>query len=365
MRHLKLIIAVTALLVCATATARKQKAPAEKDMGAYLMVYHKDATHGLHAAISYDGYTFTALNNDEPVIAGDTIAMQKGIRDPHIYRGPDGAFYLAMTDLHVFAQKAGLRASEWERDESKFGWGNNRALVLMKSYDLINWSRANIRFDTLDPAFSDIGCVWAPATIYDPAKKKLMVFFTMRHGKGKAKIYYSYVNDDYNKVETLPQVLFDYPKEGRRMEAIDGDMTYADGTYHLFYRSTDGKTGIKQVTSSEITGPWVFDEKIYDFEKRGCEGPHVYKLIGQDKWILMYDVYSVKPHNFGFAETSDFRNFTSLGHFDQGKMKRTNFSEQKHGAVTWLTKAEAERLENYWKKNQRDFPRKIKIEYGE
>ena len=82
----------------------KNAVPQEKDMSAYLMVFHKDETHGLYMAISRDGYTFTALNNAEPMIAGDTIAYQRGIRDPHIYRGPDGAFYLAMTDLHVFAK---------------------------------------------------------------------------------------------------------------------------------------------------------------------------------------------------------------------------------------------------------------------
>lgn len=71
--------------------------PREKDMSAYLMVFHKDEDHGLHMAISPDGYTFTALNEGKPVIAGDTIAEQKGIRDPHIFRGPDGAFYLSMT----------------------------------------------------------------------------------------------------------------------------------------------------------------------------------------------------------------------------------------------------------------------------
>lgn len=70
------------------------------------MVFHKDETHGLYMALSYDGYTFTALNDAAPVMAGDTIACQKGIRDPHIYRGPDGSFYLSMTDLHIFAKQA-------------------------------------------------------------------------------------------------------------------------------------------------------------------------------------------------------------------------------------------------------------------
>lgn len=142
--------------------------PQEKDMAAYLMVFHQDEDHCLHAAISRDGYTFTALNDGKPIIAGDTIADQKGIRDPHIYRGPDGGFYLAMTDLHIYAQRDGYRDTEWERDGKTYGWGNNRGLVLMKSFDLIHWTRTNIRFDQMSKEFAQIGCAWAPETVYDP-----------------------------------------------------------------------------------------------------------------------------------------------------------------------------------------------------
>ena len=73
-----------------------------KGNGAYLFTYFKDDTHSLYFAVSDDGYTFTDVNNGQPIIAGDTIAEQKGIRDPHIYRAPDGTFYIAMTDLHIF-----------------------------------------------------------------------------------------------------------------------------------------------------------------------------------------------------------------------------------------------------------------------
>ena len=57
-----------------------------KDLAAYLMVFFTDETHDLFMATSPDGYTFTAVNNGKPVIAGDSIAEQKGIRDPHITR---------------------------------------------------------------------------------------------------------------------------------------------------------------------------------------------------------------------------------------------------------------------------------------
>ena len=139
--------------------------PQEKDMSAYLLVYFSDSDHSVHFAVSHDGYSFTALNDNKPVISGDSISDQRGIRDPHIYRGPDGCFYMAMTDLHIYAKKHGLRESEWERAD-EYGWGNNRGLVLMKSSDLINWTHNETRLDKLFPEeFGEIGCAWAPHTI--------------------------------------------------------------------------------------------------------------------------------------------------------------------------------------------------------
>ena len=51
---------------------------------------------------------------------------------------------------------------------------------------------------------------------------------------------------------------------------------------------------------------------------RRYEAPNLWKRIGEDRWVLMYDVYGQKVHNFGFSETSDFVHFTPLGQFNQG-----------------------------------------------
>jgi len=203
----KVFIAFLATAVLSTvgcAGLDTPKAPSEKEMSAYLMVYFKDPTHSLYMALSQDGYTFTDVNGGQPVLDGRAIAEQQGIRDPHIARGPDGAFYLAMTDLHIFAQREGLRSTEWERDGSEYGWGNNRGLVLMKSRDLIHWTRSNVRVDQAFPGFEDIGCAWAPETIYDPDQGKMMIYFTMRFGNGLNKVYYAYTDDDFTRLETRP-----------------------------------------------------------------------------------------------------------------------------------------------------------------
>jgi len=317
----------------------------QEEMKAYLMAYFKDDTHSLYMALSSDGYTFTALNQSNPVIQGDTISLQKGIRDPHIFRGPDNAFYLTMTDLHIFAQRDSLRDTEWERDGNEYGWGNNRALVMMKSTDLINWSVSNFRLDTAFEGLKEIGCAWAPETTYDPDIKKLMVYFTMRIKNGQNRIYYSYANDDFTKLESKPELLFEYPKD---ISYIDADITKVGNQYYMFYTPHDGTPGIKQAVSDSINTRYQYDDKWIDFEPGACEAPNLWKRIGTDSYVLMYDIYSVQPHNFGFVETKDFKTFTNLGHFNEGVMKATNFSSPKHGSVIHLTAEEANKLAEYW-----------------
>jgi hypothetical protein len=315
-------------------------------MAAYLLVYHKDETHGLYMSLSSDGYAFTALNEDKPVVDGKGIALQKGIRDPHIMRGPDNVFYMTLTDLHIGARRAGFRTDEWERPREKYGWGNNRALVFMKSDDLVNWTHANVEIDKLFPEFKEIGCAWAPQTIWDEEKNLPMVYFSIRIKDGPTRLYYAYADKEFTTLITDPELLFKYPKD---ITYIDADITKVGGRFHMFYVPHDGTPGIKQAISNQINAGYVYDPEWVDAEDVKCEAPNIWKRIGQDKWVLMYDIYGLRPPNFGFRETSDFKHFSDLGRFNEGPMKSTNFNSPKHGAVIHLTQKEADHLAEYWK----------------
>ena len=346
---------ITTLLVMMVAMSTTKVYATDGDvLGSYLMVYHKDQDHGLHMAISRDGYTWTALNNDRPVVSGDTIAMQHGIRDPHIFRSPDGAYYLAMTDLHIYAKSDGYRDTEWERDGNLYGWGNNRGLVLMKSRDLIHWTHTNIDFSQL-PAqegmnWQEVGCVWAPETVYDEETGKLMIHFTARQGNGACAIYYAYVNNDFTALASQPQVLVEAP--GRKYTMIDSDIICVADTYHLFYVSHEQAPTPKHATAQHITGPYTFDDYYQDGEPMVHEAPNCWRRQGTDTYVVMFDNYHRRPMNFGFVETKDFFTYRFIGYFDEPTcpMKRTNFEEQKHGAVTYITDEEARRLEEFWSK---------------
>lgn len=337
-----LLLFLPGIFIGCSTQAAKEESP---EMEAYLLAYFTDPSHSLHFALSTDGYTFTALNDGKPLINGDTIASQKGIRDPHIARGKDGAFYIAMTDLHIFGKQNGYRETQWERPAEEHSWGNNRGFVLMKSDDLINWTHTNFHLDT---AFNlDVSCAWAPQTIYDPKEDKMMIYYTMRLSNGKTKMYYSYTDDDFTKLVTPPKLLFDYPDT--TIQVLDADIVpMPDGRYFMSYVAQENPVGIKMAISDFINRGYKYDSTWIDNEPSHCEAPNVWKRIGEDKWVLMYDIFSIQPHNFGFAETSDFVNFKDLGHFNEGVMKTTNFTSPKHGSVIHLRRAEAESLADHW-----------------
>ena len=309
-----------------------------KDLAGYLLVYFKDQTQSAYMAVSSDGYTFTDLNNGEPIFDGTKLAEQKGVRDPHITRGPDGAFYLVMTDLHIFGKRAGYRDTQWQRPEEKYGWGNNRAIVLMKSYDLIHWTHSDFRVDKAFPELGDIDCSWAPETVYDPKEKKMMVYFTIRYNNANANMYYSYANDEFTRLETTPKMITE-------LGGIDGDITQLGHTYHMHYVSG---AKILHAVSDKINEDYVTETRRIDPESKPTEAPNVFKRLGTDTYVLMYDVYGGRPNNMGFSETKDFVSYTDIGHFNEGVMKTIGFERPKHGAVSYLTRKELKAITDYW-----------------
>ncbi len=327
------------------------KSPTEADLSAYLLVYFKDETHSIYFATSPDSYVFTDVNNAHPILLGKDIAVQKGVRDPHIMRGTDGAFYMSMTDLHIFARREGLRSTQWERPAEQYDWGNNRDLILMKSTDLLHWTCHQVFIHDLFPDFGDIGCAWAPETIFDPIQNQLMVYFTTRIAHGPNFMAYSYANPDFTTLTTAPKQLFTYPKPN--INTIDGDITKVGNQFHLFYVAHDRPGGLRQAVSNQINSGYAFDPQKIDPEKVACEAPnlfHRHATDTPDTYVLMYDVFGARPNNMGFSETTDFTHFKNLGRFNDkdSPMKSTNFTGPKHGAVMPITPEELHRLQTYF-----------------
>ena len=170
----KLLLQKNWMLLLLFTTMYYSSVQAQKNT-AYLFTYFtgNDKTEeSIRFAISNDGYNFRALNNNEPVLSSAQISSTGGVRDPHILRGADGkTFYMVATDM-----------------VSALGWSSNRAMVLLKSTDLINWTSAVVNIQKRFAGNDSLLRVWAPQTIYDAKAKKYMIYFSMKHGSDADKM---------------------------------------------------------------------------------------------------------------------------------------------------------------------------------
>ncbi len=300
-------------------------------------------------ALSDDGFNYTSLNDGRPVVASDTIAIKKSVRDPHILRAEDGkTFYMVLTDM---------RSDE--------GWQSNDGLILMKSTDLIHWQHTAIDFPTRFQNIQELNAdnlhaVWAPQTNCDAEAKKYMIYYSIgRHDweyptersnfkQPYFKLFYSYANEDFTDI-TEPKLLFDFGKA-----SIDGDIVYdkVNKEYVLFFKDEgrsvinplgpDGgwrtRQGVMRATSKHLTGPYITEWK--HLQKPGqypVEGSSIFPLINSDEYILMYDCYANGHYQFC---KGDLKNFTYV----KDTPTKGTFTPR-HGSVIQITDAERTRLE--------------------
>ena len=298
---------------------------AEKDLTAYLFVYftgNKVEEEAVNYAVSADGYHYHSLNSNKPVLDSKVISSTGGVRDPHILRGDDGkTFYMVLTDM-----------------TSSKGWDSNRAMVLLKSTDLVNWKSSVVNIQTAFSGNENLKRVWAPQTIYDAKAGKYLIYFSMKHGEGTDKIYYAYANKDFTGLESAPKLLF-VPKSEK--SCIDGDIIEKNGVYHLFYKTETENAGIKVATTTDLTsGNWTENDNYLQQTKESVEGSSIFKLNNSDDYILMYDVY--KKGQYQFTKSNDLENFKAID--DEISMD----FKPRHGTILPITRSELKRLIAKW-----------------
>lgn len=263
----------------------------EKPDVAYLFAYflgNSPEQERLSYAVSTDGYNFKALNGGRAV--WQSSVGTECLRDPYIFKGEDGLYYLLATDM-----------------KSSLGWNSNRNLLSAKSTDLVHWfDETSIEIANKYPLMQGADRAWAPQAIYDPEKESYMIYFAARvpNRDNRTIMYYAY-SKDMKKLDTDPQLLF-APKNGN--DAIDSDIVFVDGKYYMYYKNETNKR-IYLATADHASGPYTEIKQVSE-GNLGVEGPNIYKLIGQDKWLMMSDAYG--DGYYVMQETRDLTNFTTL-----------------------------------------------------
>lgn len=318
------------VFVCLVATGIQAK----NDYAAYLFTYftgNAPQQEQICYALSTDGWNYTPMNDGRPVIASDSIARTKCVRDPHILRGEDGWFYQVITDMR-----------------SSLGWASNRGMVLMRSRDLIHWQHHAIHFPDRykGTMFEHVTRVWAPQTIYDQEAKKYMVYFSILTDDGNCpydRVYYAYANDDFSDLEGEPKILFDVHNAAIDTDIIRDD----DGLYHIFFK-TEGQRqkGIKQFIAPRLldTASWELQEGMCQDTNKAVEGGGVFRLF-DGTWVLMYDCYT--SGHYQFCKSTDLKTFRRV----QDTQTSGAFTPR-HGTVIAITKKELKLLEAWDKLQQ-------------
>ena len=303
----------------------------------YIFAYFpNNSDENLYLAHSLNGFDFTPLNNGQRVMSSDTVAIKKGIRDPHILRGVDGnTFYMVATDM---------RCAE--------GWDSNRGIVMYKSTDLVHWQHATVHFPTRFPEkWSRVTRVWAPEVIWNPdyvnadgSKGRYMVYFSLLTNDGTCKydkVFYCHANDDFTDLIEEPIFLYD-----RGSATIDADIVYddCDRLYHMIYKN-EGSGGICHVMAKTLTAApgeapgsqWGKPSGTIQQTNEAVEGGGLFRLINSNQWVVMYDCYA--NGHYQFCTTDDWKTYT----FKQNTYTSGAFTPR-HGTVLPLTTTEARRL---------------------
>ncbi|MBR3956079.1 MAG: InlB B-repeat-containing protein [Clostridia bacterium] len=297
----------------------------------------------VHLAVSEDGFHYTALRNNDPV-----IIPSKGtgaVRDPYIwYNEQDNYYYLIGTDMD---------ATDWVWSDICNGF------LMWRSKDLVHWydeTFINV-YDMLQNFNEDIGTVhraWAPQVMWD-GQSYVIYFSLLTDGT------YNNLSIVYFKATDLMDLSTYYEHgsihaPGKYVNDADIIQNPTTKKWHLFYKTEYEPDGanidIHMLVSDNATGPYsspVSDSAGLDvFADVGeaLEGSNGY-FVG-DQFVMLADAYmhdNGATAYFYAATTSakgDFMSWETLG----ANSHNINTLSPRHGSVVQITEEEYNRLLN-------------------
>lgn len=294
----------------------------------YLFAYFTGDTRNgqnVRFALSEDGYTFTALNNNYPV-ATQTKSTESSTssgyaRDPYITRDPNGnGYYMVATDMDA----SGMHSS-WSGDSCVYVWHSN---------NLVDWTQiSNFDFRTFS-GFENTIRAWAPQIIWDSTSNRWMMYLSITVEPNWNVMYYTYTTDF--QTFTAPQK-FEF-SNGVYTGRIDADIVENNGKFYMYYKD-EIAAAVMLATADSLTGTYTPVKTVStDFSKKAVEGNAMYQLGNSGTWVMMLDEYS--NGTFAYGTTTDFVNFTKY----TGSTSANSALKARHGSVMQITTEEYNRL---------------------
>jgi predicted GH43/DUF377 family glycosyl hydrolase len=273
--------------------------------------FKNNGLDGLHLAYSYDGYSFTALNNDSSFLK-PFISKDKLMRDPCIIRGADNLFHMVWT----------------------VSWAD-RGIGYASSPDLIHWSEEQY-IPVMQKEDSARNC-WAPEITYDAKGKSYMIYwattipgrFVAGDSSGNSKynhrIYFVTTKDFKTFSKTM--LLYDHD-----FNVIDATIQKDGKRYIMFLKDETREPpqkNIRVATSTQLTKNYS-DASAPITGNYWAEGPTAIK-IGEN-WIVYFDKYT--EHKYGAVTSTDLIHWTDIS-------DKISFPKgTRHGTVFTITREE-------------------------
>jgi hypothetical protein len=280
--------------------------------------FRNNGETGVFFAISNDGYRWTAVRNNQPVVPPRFEAML--MRDPFLVQGPDRTWHMLWT-------------TGWTRD------GKSKRLTIghASSRDLVAWGPQQMIDIPLDGARN----AWAPEMVWDAKQKHWIVFWsstipgkfpdTEKTGdSGYNHRLYAMTTADF-KTFSAPKLWFD-----AGFNSIDATVAHTGRRWTMVFkdeRKNPLQKRLRLAFSDSAAGPWTGVTEPFTID--WIEGPSAVK-VGAD-WMIYFDHYA-KPHYYGAYRTRDWKTFEDVS-------KKLSFpDEPRHGTVVRIDSKTAARL---------------------
>ncbi len=249
----------------------------------YLFSYFMgNGEDGLHLAYSYDGFKWSALNNDQSFLKPQ-IGNDKLMRDPCIISDANGTFHMVWT-------------ISWQ--EKGIGYANSK--------DLIHWSEQKY-IPVMEHEPEAKNC-WAPEIFFDDINKQFLIFWATTipgrfadtdyqsnegiEGKGNNHRMYYVMTEDFEDISET-RIFYD-----KGFNVIDATLMKVGSEYLMFLKDETNKPFIPQkniriAKSNFAEGPYSEPSGPINGDY-WAEGPTVIK-IGKN-WHLYFDKYRLRKY---------------------------------------------------------------------
>ena len=280
-------------LVVATGSAVRAETTALLPETCYLFsyFYHDRQADGLRLAWSRDGFAWEMLNGGESCLQ-PMVGESKLMRDPCLYRGPDGTFHLVWTTA----------------------WAG-KTIGYASSPDLIHWSEQKaIPVMAHEP--NAVNC-WAPEIVWDDAQQHYLIFWsttilglnpqTADSNKGPNSNNRIYATTTKDFVSFTPtRLLYD-----GGFNVIDATLGRNGSEWLMFVKNETltpkTEKNIRLIRGASPEGPWSEASPAITGDY-WAEGPTALKV--GDEWRVYFDQHRLNA--IGLVVSRDLKTWTDL-----------------------------------------------------